>query len=162
MWWERDDFFTCLLWSFDIYREMKTRHADKRLVSMCHVSRNVRAPSHSQSAEHTVYSSNCTRAVSNHLPTLSNARVDSSEPDVETILSKCALTDAKWRGSGGAKSPVTGREKKISIFQEYQRKHLMCDNIRCNIRISPDSDQFCRHVTSFNVHIVTSTTMNSP
>ena len=25
---ERDDFLTCLLWSFDIYREMKTKHAD--------------------------------------------------------------------------------------------------------------------------------------
>ena len=60
----------------------------------------------------------------------------------------------------GSKSPVTGREKKISIFQDSQRKHLMCDNIRCHIRISPDSDQFCRHVTSFNVHIVT-TTMNT-
>ena len=28
LWWERDDFLTCLLWSFDIYREMKTKHAD--------------------------------------------------------------------------------------------------------------------------------------
>ena len=28
-WWERDDFLTCLLWSFDIYREMKTRHAEQ-------------------------------------------------------------------------------------------------------------------------------------
>lgn len=65
-------------------------------------------------------------------------------------------------GGSGAQSPVTGREKKISIFQEYQRKHLMCDNIRCYIRMSPDSDQFCRHVTSFNAHIVTTGPMNSP
>ncbi len=43
----REDFLT-LLWSFDIYREMKTRHADKLLVSrrVC-VSRSVRAPSQS-------------------------------------------------------------------------------------------------------------------
>ena len=67
-----------------------------------------------------------------------------------------------WCQVGAIKSPVTGREKKISIFQDSQRKHLMCDNIRCNIRISPDSDQFCRHVTSFNVHIVTTGTMNTP
>ena len=42
----REDFLT-LLWSFDIYREMKTRHADKLLVSMVCVSRNVRASSQS-------------------------------------------------------------------------------------------------------------------
>ena len=53
-----------------------------------------------------------------------------------------------WCQVGAIKSPVTGREKKISIFQDSQRKHLMCDNIRCHIRISPGSDQFCRHVTS--------------
>ena len=37
----------------------------------------------------------------------------------------------------------------------------MCDNIRCHIRISPDCDQFCGHVTSFNVHIVTTGPMNT-
>ena len=68
----------------------------------------------------------------------------------------------RWCQVGAIKSPVTGREKKISIFQDSQRKHLMCDNIRCHIRISPGSDQFCRHVTSFNVHIVTTGTMNTP